>query len=81
MSGGVTLGGGLLCAPHRVGEVAAHDMHGAAAALCLGLHVWKPVSAAAWRAAAGEPMVPVSWQEMQCPRTKAVEKRKVAKTV
>jgi len=26
-------------------------------------------------------MVPVSWQEMQCPQTKAVEKRKVAKTV
>jgi len=31
--------------------------------------------------AAGQPMVPVSWQEMQCPQTKAVEKRKVAKTV
>lgn len=27
----------------------------------------------------GVPMVPVSWQEMQCPQTKAVEKRKVAK--
>jgi exosome complex RNA-binding protein Csl4 len=29
---------------------------------------------------AGEPMIPLSWQEMQCPRTKTVEKRKVAKT-
>ena len=29
--------------------------------------------------AAGHPMVPLSWQEMQCPQTKAVEKRKVAK--
>lgn len=28
---------------------------------------------------AGHPMVPLSWQEMQCPRTKAIEKRKVAK--
>lgn len=28
---------------------------------------------------AGVPMVPVSWQEMQCPQTKAVENRKVAK--
>ena len=28
---------------------------------------------------AGAPMVPISWQEMQCPKTKAVEKRKVAK--
>lgn len=28
---------------------------------------------------AGVPMVPISWQEMQCPQTKAVEKRKVAK--
>ena len=27
----------------------------------------------------GVPMIPVSWQEMQCPQTKAVEKRKVAK--
>ncbi|GAB4815329.1 hypothetical protein N2152v2_002375 [Parachlorella kessleri] len=27
----------------------------------------------------GAPMVPISWQEMQCPKTKAVEKRKVAK--
>jgi exosome complex RNA-binding protein Csl4 len=24
-------------------------------------------------------MVPVSWQEMQCPQTKAIEHRKVAK--
>jgi len=24
-------------------------------------------------------MLPVSWQEMQCPKTHAVEKRKVAK--
>lgn len=30
-------------------------------------------------AAAGAPMVPVSWLEMQCPDTQAVEKRKVAK--
>lgn len=29
--------------------------------------------------AAGVPMVPLSWQEMQCPTTKAVENRKVAK--
>ena len=28
---------------------------------------------------AGEAMVPVSWQEMQCPRTRVVEPRKVAK--
>ncbi|DBB12766.1 hypothetical protein WJX82_000709 [Trebouxia sp. C0006] len=28
---------------------------------------------------AGVPMVPVNWQEMQCPQTKAIEKRKVAK--
>lgn len=28
---------------------------------------------------AGVPMVPISWQEMQCPQTKAVEHRKVAK--
>jgi exosome complex component CSL4 len=28
---------------------------------------------------AGVPMVPISWVEMQCPETKAVEKRKVAK--
>lgn len=27
----------------------------------------------------GVPMVPISWQEMQCPSTKAIEKRKVAK--
>lgn len=27
----------------------------------------------------GQPMVPISWQEMQCPETKALEKRKVAK--
>ncbi|KAI3428349.1 hypothetical protein D9Q98_006729 [Chlorella vulgaris] len=31
------------------------------------------------RSAAGVPMVPLSWQEMQCPTTKAVENRKVAK--
>ncbi|KAL4427920.1 hypothetical protein ABPG75_002009 [Micractinium tetrahymenae] len=31
------------------------------------------------RSVAGVPMVPVSWQEMQCPQTKAVENRKVAK--
>eukprot|EP00877_Chromochloris_zofingiensis_P001488 jgi/Chrzof1/1133/Cz01g41130.t1 len=30
---------------------------------------------------AGVPMVPISWQQMQCPQTKAVEKRKVAKLV
>jgi exosome complex component CSL4 len=29
--------------------------------------------------AAGVPMVAVSWQEMQCPQTKVLEKRKVAK--
>lgn len=29
--------------------------------------------------ASGTPMVPVSWQEMRCPKTRAVEKRKVAK--
>lgn len=28
---------------------------------------------------AGVPMVPLSWTEMQCPETKTVEKRKVAK--
>eukprot|EP00878_Enallax_costatus_P006370 GHUV01006680.1.p1 GENE.GHUV01006680.1~~GHUV01006680.1.p1 ORF type:complete len:188 (+),score=30.42 GHUV01006680.1:418-981(+) len=28
---------------------------------------------------AGVPMVPISWQEMQCPQTKAIERRKVAK--
>ena len=28
---------------------------------------------------AGVPMVPVSWQEMRCPKTRAVERRKVAK--
>ena len=28
---------------------------------------------------AGVPMVPISWEEMQCPQTAAVEKRKVAK--
>ncbi|EIE25237.1 hypothetical protein COCSUDRAFT_52805 [Coccomyxa subellipsoidea C-169] len=27
----------------------------------------------------GAPMIPLSWQEMQCPVTKVVEKRKVAK--
>ncbi|BDA41466.1 Exosome complex component CSL4 [Coccomyxa sp. Obi] len=27
----------------------------------------------------GVPMIPLSWQEMQCPETKVVEKRKVAK--
>lgn len=31
------------------------------------------------KSVAGVPMVPVSWQEMQCPQTKAVENRKVAK--
>jgi len=25
-------------------------------------------------------MVPISWQEMQCPQSRLVEKRKVAKT-
>ena len=30
---------------------------------------------------AGQPMVPISWEEMQCPDTKGVEKRKVAKTL
>lgn len=30
--------------------------------------------------AAGAVMAPVSWTEVQCPQTKAVEKRKVAKT-
>jgi exosome complex component CSL4 len=29
-------------------------------------------------AATGEPMVAISWQEMRCPKTSAVEKRKVA---
>ena len=29
--------------------------------------------------AAGHPMMPLNWQEMQCPQTKAIEKRKVAK--
>jgi exosome complex component CSL4 len=32
-------------------------------------------------AAAGEPLLPLSWQEMQCPRTKSIEKRKVARVV
>lgn len=31
------------------------------------------------RCCAGVPMIPLSWQEMQCPETKVVEKRKVAK--
>lgn len=31
------------------------------------------------RSLAGEPMIPISWQEMQCPKTKVVEPRKVAK--
>ena len=31
------------------------------------------------RSLAGEPMIPISWQEMQCPKTKVVEMRKVAK--
>ncbi len=31
-------------------------------------------------AASGEALVPVSWKEMQCPKTGAVEPRKVAKT-
>ena len=31
------------------------------------------------RLSAGVPMVPVSWQEMRCPKTRAVEKRKVTK--
>ena len=30
---------------------------------------------------AGVPMVPVSWQSMQCPQTHMIEKRKVAKVV
>jgi len=29
----------------------------------------------------GEAMVPVSWQEMQCPKSKVVELRKVAKVI
>jgi len=29
---------------------------------------------------AGVQMVPISWQEMQCPQSRLVEKRKVAKT-
>lgn len=32
-----------------------------------------------WLLVVGVPMVPISWQEMQCPQTKAIEKRKVAK--
>ncbi|KAK9846454.1 hypothetical protein WJX81_004116 [Elliptochloris bilobata] len=32
------------------------------------------------KSAAGVQMVPISWQEMQCPQSKLVEKRKVAKT-
>lgn len=32
------------------------------------------------RSVAGVPMVAVGWEEMQCPETMAVEKRKVAKT-
>lgn len=28
---------------------------------------------------AGEPMVPISWKEMQCPATLVIENRKVAK--
>jgi exosome complex component CSL4 len=28
---------------------------------------------------AGVPMIPISWQEMQCPQTKSIEKRKVAR--
>jgi exosome complex component CSL4 len=31
------------------------------------------------RSVAGAPMAPLSWQEMQCPRTQEVEPRKVAK--
>ena len=33
------------------------------------------------RSLAGEPMIPISWQEMQCPKTRVVESRKVAKVV
>ena len=33
------------------------------------------------RSVAGAPMVALSWQQMQCPQTKAVEQRKVAKVV
>lgn len=33
------------------------------------------------KSAAGVTMVPISWQEMQCPRTGVVEKRKVAKVI
>ena len=30
---------------------------------------------------AGYPMVPISWQEMKCPQTGAIENRKVAKII
>lgn len=30
---------------------------------------------------AGVPMIPISWQEMQCPKTKTIELRKCAKPV
>lgn len=33
------------------------------------------------RSLSGEPMVPISWQEMQCPKTRVVESRKVAKVI
>lgn len=41
------------------------------------LHLTPPTRLS--RPAAGVPMVAISWQEMQCPQTKAVENRKVAK--
>jgi exosome complex component CSL4 len=31
------------------------------------------------KSVAGETMIPISWQEMQCPRTKVIEYRKCAK--
>ena len=39
----------------------------------------KGLQVSAHRLSAGVPMLPVSWQEMRCPKTRAVEKRKVAK--
>ncbi|CAK0748820.1 hypothetical protein CVIRNUC_001862 [Coccomyxa viridis] len=33
------------------------------------------------KSTSGFPMLPLSWQEMQCPQTKVVEKRKVAKVL
>jgi hypothetical protein len=52
-----------------------------APAAVAGQGFWGLRLAHAPAAVAGAPMVPISWQEMQCPKTSAVENRKVAKVV